>query len=77
MLNQRKSLSTWITTNIKRSSKRNQNLYEKFLKNETSLMIQPTKLIKVYLRQLIVSQKNRYSQEILQFKYDIKSDGLL
>ena len=36
-------------------------------------MKQPTKLIKVYLRQLSVSQKNpHYSQKIHQFKYDIK-----
>ena len=36
-------------------------------------MKQPTKLIKIYLRQLSVSPKKRhYSQKILQFKYDIK-----
>ena len=31
----------------------------------------PTKLIKIYFRQLSVSP-NHYSQKILQFKYDIK-----
>ena len=36
-------------------------------------MTQPTKLIKIYLRQLSVSPKKKhYSQNILQFKYDIK-----
>ena len=35
-------------------------------------MKQPTKLIKVYLRQLSVIPKNHYSQKILQFKYDIE-----
>ena len=36
-------------------------------------MKQPTRLIKVYLRQLSVSpKKNHYSQKILQFKYDLK-----
>ena len=36
-------------------------------------MTQPTKHIKIYLRQLSVSPKKKhYSQNILQFKYDIK-----
>ena len=32
----------------------------------------PTKLIKIYLKQLSVSPKKYYSQKILQFKYGMK-----
>ena len=40
-------------------------------------MKQPTKLVKVYLRQLSVSpKKSHYSQKILQFKYGIKKYGI-
>ena len=36
-------------------------------------MKQPTKVTKVYLRQLSISPKTKhYSQKMLQFKYDIK-----
>ena len=55
--NQRKSLSPWITKGIRKSSKRKQKLYEKFLKKEMLLMKQPAKLIETYLRQLSVSPK--------------------
>ena len=56
--NQRKNLSPRITKGIKKSSKRKQKLYGKFLKKkETLLMKQPAKLIKVNLRQLSVSPK--------------------
>ena len=63
-LNQRKNLSPWITKGIKKSSKRKQKLYEKFLKkgnafNETAKLMRKSK-------------KNHFSQKILQFKYDIK-----
>ena len=44
-----------------------------FRKNKTLLMKRPTKLIKVYSRQLSISpNKTHYSQKILQFKYDIR-----
>ena len=36
------------------------------------LMKQPTKLIKIYLRQLSVSPRKYYSQKMLPFKLDIK-----
>ena len=70
MKDQRKNLSPWITKGIKKSSKRKQKLYEKFLKkrnafNETAY--------KVYIEAIKrKSKKNHYSQKILQFKYDIK-----
>ena len=35
-------------------------------------MKQPTKLIKIYLRQLSVSPRKYYSQKMLPFKLDIK-----
>ena len=35
-LNQRKNLSPWITKGIKKSSKRKQKLYEKFLKKRNA-----------------------------------------
>ena len=56
-LNQRKNVSPWITKGIEKLSERKQKLYEKFLKKEMLLMKQPTKLIKIYLRQLSVSTK--------------------
>ena len=72
-LNQRKNLSPCIAKGIKKSSKRKQKLYEKFLKkrnafNETACKAYES-LFKAIKRK---SKKNHYSQKILQFKYDIK-----
>ena len=70
-LNQRKNLSPWITKGIKKSSKRKQKLYEKFLKkrnafNETAYKTYKNLFEAFKCKSLLTKDK------ILQFKYDIK-----
>ena len=73
-LNQRKNLSPWITKGIKKSSKRKQKLYEKFLKKRNAFNETAYKTFKNLFEAVKrKSKKNHYSQEILQFKYDIKN----
>ena len=72
-LNQRKNLSPWITKGIKKSSKRKQKLYEKFLKKRNAFNETAYKTYKNLFEAIKrKSKKNHYSQKILQFKYDIK-----
>ena len=71
-LNQRKNLSPWITKGMKKSSKRKQKLYEKFLKkrntfNETAYTAYKS-LFEAIKRK---SKRNHYSKKILQFKYTL------
>ena len=65
-LYQRKNLSPWITKGIKKSSKRKQKLYVKFLKKRNAFNKNLFEAI------MCTSKKNHYSQKILRFKHDIK-----
>ena len=72
-LNQRKNLSPSITKGIKKSSKRNQKIYKKFFKKSNAFNETAYKAYKSLFEAIKgKSKKNHYSQNILQFKYDIK-----
>ena len=72
-LNQRKNLSPWITKGIKKSSKKKQELYEKFLKKRNAFNETAYKTCKSLFDAIKrKSKRNRYSQKKLQFKFDIK-----
>ena len=66
-LNQRKNLSPWITKGIKKSSKRKQKLYEKFLKKRNAFN---ETFYKSYTNLFEAIKRN--SPKKIQFKYDIK-----
>ena len=56
-LKSQKYNNPWITKGIKKSSKRKQKLYEKFLKNRNEKMRSYINLTKVFLNPLNVSLK--------------------
>ena len=65
-LNQRKDLSPWITKGIKKSSKRKQKLYEKFLKkgnafNETAYKTYKNLFEAIKLSPKKITTHKRYS----------------
>ena len=78
-LKQTKYFTPWITRSVKKSFKRNQKLYEKFLKHRTILDKDKCKTYKNLLESIKQkSKKSFFSKQILQYKNDMKKKhGLL
>ena len=68
--------SPWITKGIAKSSKRKQNLYEKYLKRRTNDTETAYKLYKNLFESIKRRAKqNYYSEKLLRFKYNSKKHG--
>ena len=72
-LKQKKHFTPWITKGIKKSSKRKQKLYEKFLKQRTILNEEKYKAYKNLFESIKrTSKKSYFSKKILQYKNNMK-----
>ena len=73
-----KHFRLWITLGIRRSSKRKQGLYEKFLKTRTAKSEAEHKTCKTMFETIKrKSKRNYYSQKILEYKNNAKKHGIL
>ena len=72
-LKQKKHFTPWITRSIKKSSKRKQKLYEKFLKHRTILNEEKYKAYKNLFESIKrKSKKSYFSKKALQYKNNMK-----
>ena len=72
-LKQKKRITPWITRGIKKSSKRKQKLYEKFLKHRIILNEEKYKAYKNLFESIKrKSKKSYFSKKILQYKNNMK-----
>ena len=70
--------SPWITKGIKKSSKRKQRLYEKFLKNRTEKHELAYKIYERLFESIKKhSKKLRFPNLILKYKNNVKKPGKL
>lgn len=66
-------LSPWITTGIKKSSRRKQNLYEKYLKTKSQISLEKYKDFKKLFETIKKKSKvNYYNQQITKYKNNAK-----
>ena len=72
-IKQKNLANPWMTPNLVKCSKRKQKLYNKFLKNRTSVNENSYKLYKrFYQRLLIVSKKNYYVNKLEVYRGNLK-----
>ena len=77
-LKPKRKKSPWITNGIAKSSKRKQNLYEKFLKQRTPENKENYKAYKNLFEMVKrKSKKNFYSAKLLKFQVTLKKCGAL
>ena len=76
-LKQKKHFTPWITRGIKKSFKRKQKFYKKFLKHKTILNEEKYKAQKSLFES--IKRKSKYSyflKQILQYKNNMKKRGM-